>query len=166
MKPNAALTILILALALLGCSKTETKVDAVNEMFPDEQEQVKNTLIHIIDLSKNQEVDSVESYHLYGPKFTKFDDGEIIGRQDAAMAEKSERELFTSVSDFSYTLDDLKADVFDDMAITTFIMNGAFTMGDYSGTFKSRGTIVFVKVDGKWKITHEHFSPYGSPPVH
>ena len=160
--------IFILAVTFVACNEMEpkaTKVNVITEMYPAEQEKVKMTLTHILDLAKAKQLDSVESYHLYGPKFTKFDDGGLPNRQDAESAKKGERELFSAVSEFNYTLEDLKADVFDDAAIATFIINVAFKMGDTAGTAKSRGTIVFVKVEGAWKITHEHFSPFILPPT-
>jgi ketosteroid isomerase-like protein len=161
---NLIFSLFVLFIILVSCQKREAKMNE-NSLYPEEQEKVKQTLIHIFDLAKAKELDSVESYHLYGPKFTKFDDGEQPDRQDAETAKKAERELFNAVSGFTYTLDDLKADVFEDAAIATFIINVAFKMGDMSGTAKSRATIVFVKIGEDWKITHEHFSTFVPPPT-
>jgi len=166
MKKNNSILVFVLAFVILSCGKTESKTDVNSEMYPAEQEKIKNILTHIFDLAKTKQLDSLESYHLYGPKFTKFDDGEQPNRMDAESSKKGERDLFTAVSSFSYTLDDLKVDVFGDAAIATFIINVAFKMGDNEGTAKSRGTLVFVKLGEDWKITHEHFSPYGIPPAH
>jgi len=160
--------VVLLAVTFFSCNEMEskaTKLDVISEAYPAEQEKIKMTLTHIFDLAKAKELDSLESYHLYGTKFTKFDDGGLPARQDAETAKKTERELFSAVSEFSYNLEDPKIDVFDDVAIATFIINVDFKMGDTAGTAKSRGTIVFVKVNDGWKITHEHFSPFIPPPA-
>lgn len=161
-------TAFILAVVLFSCNEREpnvTKANAITELYPEEQEKIKMTLIHIFDLAKAKELDSLEGYHLYGPKFTKFDEGGLPNLQDAETAKKGERELFSAVSEFNYNLEDFKVDVFEDSAITTFIINVDFKMGGIAGTAKSRGTVVFVKVEEEWKITHEHFSAFISPPA-
>lgn len=141
-----------------SCGKEHVSKKINQAMYPKEQQEVTATLTRIFDLARTKQLDSIEDYHLYGPKFTKFNDGGSASRQDAELCKKSERELFKALSEFDYSIENLKVDVFDDMAIATFFINVAFKVNGSSGTAKSRGTVVLVKAGKKWKITHEHFS--------
>jgi ketosteroid isomerase-like protein len=105
----------------------------------------------------------LDSYHFYGPKFTKFA-AEVFGRQDAAAARKGEHDGSAAVNDLKMQADDLKIDVFGDAAIATFILNYSFKTGTGTIEKKARSTMVFVKDRGTWKITHEHFSAPKSDP--
>ncbi len=70
---------------------------------------------------------------------------------------------FASVSDYDFKIEDLKVDLFDDMAIATFVIeHTGMIVDDYSFTgrimnVRARGTMVFQK-NPKWLIVHEHFS--------
>jgi ketosteroid isomerase-like protein len=143
-----------------GCMNQENKINAINDPFKSDQEVIKKLLIDIFATAKAKDMDRLEAYHLNSPKFSKFDDGDVPDIQDYAMAKKTEEELFTSISEFDYTLPDVKVDVFDDVAIASFILDYSVVMGEDTFAAKSRSTLVFVKVDGQWKIAHEHFSPY------
>lgn len=57
-------------------SATAPRRDIINEMYPDEQARVEQVLRAALDAGQKRELDRLDSYHLYGPKFTKFDDGD------------------------------------------------------------------------------------------
>ncbi len=157
-------TILILlafsTLTIFGCNPNVEKIDPINDPFESEQEAIKKLLVEIFDVAKAKDMDALDAYHLNSPKFSKFDDGEVPQMQDYAMAKETEEEFFTSLSEFNYTLPDVKVDVFNDMAIASFILDYSVVMGEETFIGKSRSTLVFVKVEDSWKIAHEHFSPY------
>src|SRR4051812_24399574 len=111
-----AFTGLLFLMIISSCRKDAPKTDLLTETYPNEQENIKNIVTHIFDLARAKQMDSVEAYHLYGPKFSKFDDGEYAGRMNAEDAKQAERNLFTAVSSFDYDLDDFKVDVFNDAA--------------------------------------------------
>lgn len=76
------------------------------------------------------------------------------------MAKRTEEEFFTAVSDLSYELPDLEVGVFGDVAIASFLLDYTVTMADTTFIVKDRSTLVLVKDKDKWKIAHEHFSPF------
>jgi len=152
--------ILFLGVLMFSCNTPAPKSNPITDMYPEEQEQIKNIVNDIFDVAKAKDMNSLDSYHLRGPKFTKFDDGDVSQMQDYAMAKKTEEEFFTATSDFDYTLPEVKVDVFDDVAIASFILDYSVVMGEDTFTGKSRSSLVFVKDQGQWKIAHEHFSPY------
>ena len=159
---------LVLSLALvsmISCNLNSTKQhDFIKYGYQEEQIKIEKLIHDILDSSKNKKFDKLESFHLYGPKFTKFDDWEPLDKQDADMTRKSEREAFEALDNFSYELKDMKVDVFDKVAIATFIANYELQMGEDNALAKARGTMVFVKDGDNWKITHEHFSAFKANP--
>ncbi len=108
--------------------------DIVNETFPDAQAQIRRRLDEIWATARSRDFERLESFHLYGPKFTEFKDGKARG--DARSCAAGERMTFTMIAEPSVDMRDLAVNVFGDVAIAT---------GD------------------DWKIVHEHFSPLGGP---
>jgi ketosteroid isomerase-like protein len=160
MKKTILLNLLFLVGAgILGCQQnaTETRKDIISEMYPEEQARIEKLLNEIFDSGQKKDLDRLASYHLYGPKFTEFKNGRP--RQDAEAGEKDEREIFSAMSDFKYNLQDIKVNVFGDVAIATFHGDFGGWIGQDTLAFKLQSTLVFVKDGETWKIAHEHFSP-------
>jgi len=154
-----------LALALMSAvpaTATPRKGDVALETYPDAQAQVRRRLEEIWANFKSKDVARQESFHLYGPKFTEFKDGQSRG--DAEANKKGEKDFMAVITDSKVEMKDLAIAVYGDTAIATF-------NGDFSGKIdghpvaeKQATTLVFVKYKGDWKIVHEHFSPLGPPP--
>lgn len=135
--------------------------DIIHEMYPEEQAQVEQRLHEIMDAAQNQDADLLESYHLWGPKFTKYDDWEPLDRQDTETTKRIEREGICGAKAFTPGISDLKVDVFGRVAIATFVFDYKITMDtDEQVAAKARSTMVFVKDGSEWLITHEHFSGF------
>ena len=154
-----------LALALMiavPAAATPRTGDPALEAYPEAQAQVRRRLDEIWAAIKSKDVARQESFHLYGPKFTEFKDGQSRG--DGEANKKEEKELTAVLTDSKVEMKDLAIAVYGDAAIATF--NGDFS-GKIEGhpvTEKQAVTLVFVKYKGDWKIVHEHFSPLGPPP--
>ncbi|HXI54994.1 MAG TPA: nuclear transport factor 2 family protein [Polyangia bacterium] len=136
--------------------------DAALEAYPELQAQVRRRLDEIWATIAAKDVAKLESFHLYGPKFTSFKDGQSRGDGDAN--KKGEKEFIAVLTDSKVEMKDLAIAVYGDTAIATF--NGDFS-GKIDGhpiTAKQAATLVFLKYKGDWKIVHEHFSPLGPPP--
>jgi ketosteroid isomerase-like protein len=154
----------ILALALLvtvPVAAAPRKGDAAAETTPEAQAQVRNRLDEIWATFVTKDVSKLESFHLYGPKFTSFKDGQP--REDGEANKKREREFAAVLTDSRVDMKDLAIAVYGDTAIATF-------NGDFSGKVdghpvaeKQATTLVLVKYKGDWKIVHEHFSPLDAP---
>jgi hypothetical protein len=95
----------------------------LTEPYPGEQLEVERRLEDIMSAARRQAIDELESYHAFGPKFTKFDDFEPLERQDAETTRRLEREAILGVKEFDARVLDLKVDVFGPVAITTFVMD-------------------------------------------
>jgi ketosteroid isomerase-like protein len=160
---TGAILVAIVSVGLLGCQ--EKKRDIATDMYPEEQTRLKNIVTDIFIAAKNKDLERLDSFHLHSPKFTKFEDEGTYTRRNIEEARKTENEGFSAVSDFSYEVQDFKADVFGDVAVTTFHWQYAAKMGETPIAGRLRGTLVFVKVENDWKIVHEHFSPFPSKPA-
>ena len=159
---------LILTLALLyitaGCDVNaetnkaeEQHVDLITDQFEESQTEIQTVLDGIFKAIQDKDADKLISYHIYGPKFTEFRDSEK--RFNSQDNEDYERGLVGAISGFDYNLGDLKINVFGDVAVVTFHADFRPTIGDDIVQIWGSTTLVFVKVDGAWKITHEHHSP-------
>jgi ketosteroid isomerase-like protein len=140
---------------------TAQQASVLAEAYPSEQTEVEERLNEIMTAARNKAVDELESYHAFGPKFTKFDDFEPLGRQDAETTRRLEREAILGVEDFSPEVVDLKVDVFGQAAVATFVM--AYDVAEPGGerhSFRARATMVFANAHRQWLIVHEHFSPF------
>lgn len=146
----------LLAALLMGCTSAHT--NKLNASHPSEQAAVEQRLKEILDAAEKKDMPRLDSYHFYGPKFTKFSP-EANGRLDAGAARMGEHNGIAPLKDLMMRADDLKIDVFGNTAVATFIMTSSFGVGDQSVGKRFYSTLVFVKEGKEWKIVHEHFSP-------
>ena len=133
----------------------------LTEPYPSEKLEVERRLENIMAAARRQAIDELESYHAFGPKFTKFDDFDPLERQDGQTTRRLEREAILGVKEFDPRLIDLKVDVFGPAAVTTFVMD--YRVVDDEGerhSFRARATMVLAKEQTEWLIVHEHFSPF------
>lgn len=157
------LVVVILGFLFSGCNmetktiETTPTVDLINDQFPEAKAEIQLVLDGIFKSIQENDADKLISYHIYGPKFTEFRDSER--RFDSADNEAYERGLVGAISGFDYNLDDLKINVFGDVAVVTFHADFRPTIGEEVHQIWGSTTLVFVKVEGAWKITHEHHSP-------
>jgi len=146
---------------LAGCASTPTPKPSAD--YPQARAQIQQRLNEIFDAAEKKDLDRLDSYHLYGPKFSKFA-GETFSRQDAATSRQGEHDGLGTINNLSMKADDLKIDLFGDVGIATFVLNYSFKQGTDTVEKKARSTMVFVNESGAWKIAHEHFSTPKSNP--
>ena len=147
--------LILLAISLAGCT-SPTQNGKGNDSTS--QARIRQRIAEIFDAASMKDMPRLDSYHLYGPAFTKFS-GQS-GRQDAAAARKGEHDGLGSIHGLSMQADDLKIDVLGNVGIATFIMNYSFRVGTDTIQRKERTTLVFVNDNESWKIVHEHLSPF------
>jgi ketosteroid isomerase-like protein len=153
--------VLLAAILLTGCVTERATSRPANRS--SERTQIERRLNEVFDAAEKKDFARLDSYHLYGPGFTKFS-ASPPGRQDAAASRRSEHEGLGAISDLKMHANDLKIDVFGNVAIATFILESSFKAAGNAYQKLNQGTLVFVKNHGNWKITHEHFSPSKTSP--
>ncbi len=161
MKTKTIFTVIILlivGLAAFRSNEKSTKVDIIKEEFPEAQAELSKVMDAIEASIRTKDADKLISFHVYGPKFTEFRDGAPrFGAEENEVYERGFVSAITGV--YKWDWEDLKIDVFGDVANVTFHANFQPIVGQ--DTMKTTGqvTLLFVKYKGDWKITHEHFSP-------
>jgi len=136
--------------------------DIVHDTFPDAQAAIRRRLDQIWETCAKRDFERLESFHLYGPKFTEFKGGKPRGNAHSCAA--GERAFFQMIEGPAVDMKDLAVHVFGEVAVATF--NGHYT-GKIHGNdvaVDQATTMVFVHSGGDWKIAHEHISPIGEPP--
>jgi len=145
----------LVALLVAGCASTShTNPEAP---YAAEQQLIQNRLDEIFDAATKKDFSRLDSYHLYGPKFTRFAT-ESPDREDAFTAREAEHNGLNAVSGMKVHLENLKIDVFQDVGVATFILQYSFEAGTETIAREAKGTLVLVNDRGSWKIVHEHFS--------
>jgi len=86
---------------------TAHQQDILHDEYADEVTAVAGTVRRIMSAARRQDIDELESYHAFGPKFTKFDDFEPLDRQDAETTRRLEREAASGVREFTPEIVDL-----------------------------------------------------------
>jgi len=133
--------------------------------LPESDEAViKRTVYKAFEVGKSKDLQSIQGMHFSDKRFSKFGDTPPYMRMDYNEACMHEELYFASVSDYDFKIEDLRIDIFDNLAIATFLIeHTGMLVDDYSFTgrtmsAKSRATMVFQKKDSDWLIVHEHFS--------
>ena len=151
MAPNPLCALAMALVLLTGCTSAPPHISA-----PSGSEQVQQRLAEIIHAAETKDLPRLDSYHWYGPHFTKF--AGTGQRLDAAAAREGEHKGLSALAGLKLRADDLQIDVFNDTAVATFTMVATIQSGAEAITKRERGTLVFVKQEGSWKIVNEHFS--------
>lgn len=157
---RCALSFLALALVLFtGCASARRPSGVRSG---NDEAEVKQRLAEILDAAETKDLSRLDSYHWYGPHFTKF--AGTGPRLDATLARAGEHKGLSALTGLKLRTEDLQVDVFENTAVATFTMvatiGGTNSASPTSNpiTKRERGTLVFVKHEGSWKIIHEHFS--------
>ncbi|PWU19564.1 MAG: hypothetical protein C5B50_06265 [Verrucomicrobia bacterium] len=131
--------------------------------YPTEKAQITERLSQICDACAKKDFVRLDSYHLFGPKFTKFTT-QAPDRLDADAARNGEHDSLGAAPDLAMQTEDLKVDIFGDVGIATFILKYSFSGPSGRVEKQARSTLVFVKDHGDWKIAHEHLSGIATAP--
>jgi ketosteroid isomerase-like protein len=156
LKSRTPASALLAAFLAIGCASQRSANPQA--AYAREQTQIEQRLHEVIAAAENKDFNRLDSYHLYGPKFTKFT-GTSSERLDAAAGRKGEHDGLGAAKGLKMRADALKVDVFDNVGVATFILVYSFDAGGQTVHRRDRSTLVFVKEGGAWKIAHEHLSP-------
>jgi ketosteroid isomerase-like protein len=155
--PRSCLSALALAIVLAGAGCASLPGAGPHSDCPAQWAQIEQRLQEIFAAAVAKDFDRLDSYHLYGPNFTKFS-GSSPQRQDATAARNGEHAGLGAINGLKMAAEGLKIDLFGDVAIATFILDYSFASGGETVHAKERTTMVFVKDGGAWRIAHEHLS--------
>ena len=138
----------------MGCQSPDESTDSSKA-----EKELRQVIEQIWVDAISGNLEALSATHLDSPKFSKFGPRVSI-RQDVKRTNETETEHVLSMSDASFDLEDIKVDVFGDIAVTTFYNNYSFIKKNIRVQGKGRVTLVFLNTEEGWKIVHEHSSPY------
>ncbi|MEM3085010.1 MAG: nuclear transport factor 2 family protein [Nitrososphaerales archaeon] len=133
-------------------------------MVETDEEIVKKLVYRSFEIGKSKDLQAIQSLHYNDKRFSKFNETPPYMRMDYNETCMYEELYFANVSDYDFKIEDLRVDMFNEMAIATFIVeHTGMLVDDYSFTgrtmsIRSRATMVLYKKDLQWLIVHEHFS--------
>lgn len=127
----------------------------------DEKKSIEQLIYRAFDIGRNKDLSLIQKIH--SDNFSKFSDTPPYHLQDYDEACLHEELFFANLSDYNFKINDLKIEVFGNIAVATFMLEQeGMIVDDYSFTgrrlnIKNRVTMIFKK-DNDWLIIHEHFS--------
>jgi len=155
---NTKLTFTLILTMVLLFSSCKSQIDLINTEFPEEKEEVMQTMGAIVQSIKDGDVDKLISFHAYSPKFTEFKNGEP--RNGSKANETHERNVFGSVTEVvKFDAKDMEIAVYGDVAIVTFHSDFQLKFGEDLVVVNDQITLSFVNTKDGWKMVHEHHSP-------
>lgn len=130
---------------------------ALQNEQPEVQAEIEKLVHELYESIKNKDLEKQKSFHLYSDKFTAFYGGQK--RKNAEGAMEYEKNLLNAVSDdITFDIQDMQVNVFDDVAVATFHIYVTSTVKGEKKQSQAQISLVYLNVNGEWKITHEHVS--------
>ncbi len=129
-----------------------------------ESAKIRDLINEYFQLAKTKEIEKIDGF--LHSTFTKFGDSPPYDRRDYERALMLEQLQFASISDYDFKIEDMSIEIQGDVAVASFLLQSTgMIVDDYSfrGTTinnKSRATIVLRKVNGHWKMLHQHLSRF------
>ncbi len=133
-------------------------------MPPSDSAKIRELINEYFQLAKTKEIEKIDRF--LHSSFTKFGDSPPYDRRDYERALMLEQLQFASISDYDFKIEDMNIEIQKDVAVASFLLHSTgMIVDDYSfrGTTinnKSRATIIFCKVNGEWKMLHQHLSKF------
>jgi ketosteroid isomerase-like protein len=152
---------LILVAAILASCRAPESIDPVAGQFPEARAEIEQAVRDLLAAAERKDFPTLESLHLEGPKFSKWEGKD---RLDAEGNRRAERAGIEALDAFHPAVEDLKVDIFGATAVATFAMPYEVVAAGRTTRARLRATLVWVKVDSGWKVAHEHFSPFPAAP--
>ena len=138
------------------------------ELRPSDKDKkdIEGVVRSFFEAGKNKDLTSLPDFHSSQEQFTKFDENPPYTRQNSEEAFMHEQAAFANISDYSYTIDDLRIDLLGDVGVASFYLTytGMF-INDYSfegspvGS-RVRVSMVLKRTQKGWRFVHEHFSRF------
>ncbi|MDG6983464.1 MAG: nuclear transport factor 2 family protein [Nitrososphaerota archaeon] len=132
----------------------------------DGRREVEGVVRAFFEAGKNKDLTALADFHAPRELFTKFDENPPYTRQNSEEAFVYEQAAFANISDYRYSIDDLRVDLLGESAVATFYLTyGGMFVNDYSFegspvSGRARVSMVLVRTPRGWRIAHEHFSRY------
>ena len=128
-----------------------------------DKEEIVDIITTFFNAGKTKNVAPLSVIQLDDPRFSAYSDVPPFDLKDFATTTALEQLRFVSISDYDYELKNMRVDIFENTAVTTFtVRQTGMIVDNYSFrgqhmTMESRATFVLIKY-AKWKIVHLHLT--------
>lgn len=143
------------SLELNAQSKVE-KNTLIEKEHPEVKAEIQNLVHELYQAIKEKDLEKMKSFHVYSDKFSAFYGGRK--RKNSEEAQEYERKMAESFSEAEFDIEDVQVNVFDNVAVATFYVFSDVVVNGEKRQGQGQITLVYVNIDGEWKITHEHVS--------
>ena len=131
-----------------------------------EQEEIIKIVESFFEIGKSKKLEILKDIQINDSSFSSFSDVPPYDLKDFSTTVALEELRFISISDYDYTINNVKVSIFGDTAIVALeliqkgmlVDNKAFT-GEHI-TIPGRATFVLIRKP-TWKIVHLHLSKSG-----
>lgn len=131
----------------------------IEEQRPDATEVIVRSLMAEEELPHNGDFDAFQNLHAFDRGFSMYSNLPPFERFEGLQALEHEKKWFFSIGPkIKHTLRDVRIQFFSSVALATLSVDQGQKSGGKIGS--ERGTVLFVNVDGTWKIVHEHWSNF------
>ena len=132
-----------------------------------EQEEIIKIVESFFEIGKSKKLEILKDIQINDSSFSSFSDVPPYDLKDFSTTIALEELRFISISDYDYVINNVKVNVFENMAVVALeliqkgmlVDNKAFT-GEHI-TIPGRATFVLIKKP-TWKIVHMHLSKSGN----
>ena len=132
-----------------------------------EQEEIIKIVESFFEIGKSKKLEILKDIQINDSSFSSFSDVPPYDLKDFSTTVALEELRFISISDYDYVINNVKVNVFENMAVVALeliqkgmlVDNKAFT-GEHI-TIPGRATFVLIKKP-TWKIVHIHLSKSGN----
>ena len=132
-----------------------------------EQEEIIKIVESFFEIGKSKKLEILKDIQINDSSFSSFSDVPPYDLKDFSTTVALEELRFISISDYDYIINNVKVNVFENMAVVALeliqkgmlVDNKAFT-GEHI-TIPGRATFVLIKKP-TWKIVHMHLSKSGN----
>ncbi len=132
-----------------------------------EQEEIIKIVELFFEIGKSKKLEILKDIQINDSSFSSFSDVPPYDLKDFSTTIALEELRFISISDYDYIINNVKVNVFENMAVVALeliqkgmlVDNKAFT-GEHI-TIPGRATFVLIKKP-TWKIVHIHLSKSGN----
>ena len=132
-----------------------------------EQEEIIKIVESFFEIGKSKKLEILKDIQINDSSFSSFSDVPPYDLKDFSTTVALEELRFISISDYDYTINNVKVSIFGDTSIVALeliqkgmlVDNKAFT-GEHI-TIPGRATFVLIKKP-TWKIVHLHLSKSGN----
>ena len=127
-------------------------------MTTDDHQAIADAIHAVFRAGEARDFATLRSFHAEEPAFSRWSNrpgGELL---DVAAAHEEEEAAFGSLpAETAVRPEQIRVDLFGPVAVSTFLVH--VTSPEGRVLRRTRGTLVWRRDDGGWRIVHEHFSP-------